>query len=88
LKHSDALVFTSYFPSSFLKKRTGLRLVSGQNPWRVRAGEGFLLAKEWVIRRPVLITQAFTSDDYIAQHLCRVMAELADLNISSVKLNS
>lgn len=88
MKHSDYLFLTSYFPSSFWKKRTGLRLASGQNLWRVRAGEGFLLAKEWVIRRPVLITQAFTSGIYVAQHLCRVKTDPANKTISYFKLAS
>jgi len=37
----------------------------------LRAGEGFLLAEKRVIRRPVLITQTFTSSHLPAQSLCR-----------------
>jgi hypothetical protein len=39
-------------------------------PRTIRAGEGFLLAEERVIRRPVLITQTFTSGITHAQLMC------------------
>ena len=40
-------------------------------PRTIRAGEGFPLAEERVIRRPVLITQTFTSGVQLPQQLCR-----------------
>jgi hypothetical protein len=55
-----------------LKKKTGLRSVLGLiYEMELGAGEGFLLAEKRVIRRPVLITQTFTSSHIPAQSLCR-----------------
>ncbi len=39
----------------------------------LRAGESFLLAEERVIRRPVLITQTFTSNHIYPQLACLVL---------------